>query len=198
MISTITARCTLESTSPYCQSRYHGEPHLEGETGEAYDIRTWRYHLHVENGSVVIPARAIHDALTDGAKYTKRQIPGQGKATWTQKFASGIAIFEDIVLNIDPDTVVCVPVYCHSNGQRGSGTRVLRRFPIMPKWEATFDIHILDPIITEDVFTDMVEQAGMFIGIGQNRPANRGVHGRFRLVELEWLGEAQPEQRRRV
>lgn len=195
MISRIKARCSLESQSPYCQSRYHDEPKLEKEMPDAYDIRTWRLHMHVTNGTVHIPARAIHDALTEAAKYSKRQIDGQGKATWTQKFASGIALFEDIDLGIDPKEVDNVGVYCHADGRRGSGRRVTRRFPIIPYWNATFDVHILDPIIVEDVFVEMLEQAGLYIGIGQNRPQNRGVHGRFNVLQVEWIGSAEPDLR---
>lgn len=196
MLNSQTAHCIIESISPYCQSRYHGEPGLEGETPDAYDVRTWRHHLHVKNKTVHIPARAIHDALTEAAKYSKRQIPGQGKATWTQKFASGIALLDDIDLRIDPETVDYVPVYANADGRRGSGRRVLRRFPIIPQWRAEFDVTILDPIIVEDVFTEMMEQAGVYIGIGQNRPQNRGVHGRFRPVEIKWIGEQQPDRRK--
>ena len=196
-LSRITVTCTIEGISPLCQSRYHDEPHLEGERDDAYDIRTWRLHLHVVNGLVHIPAKAMHDALTEAAKYSKRQIPGQGKATWTQKFASGLAIFGDINLGIDANSVDNVPVYCNSDGRRGSGSRVIRRFPIMPAWGATFDINILDPIITKEVFAEMLEEAGMFIGIGQNRPQNRGTHGRFRPVDIQRQGEQIPDQRQR-
>ena len=94
-LSLITATVSIVGISPLCQSRYHDEPALEGEQHDAYDIRTWRLHLHVKNGTVHIPAKALHDALTEAAKYSKRQIPGQGKATWTQKFASGIAFLDD-------------------------------------------------------------------------------------------------------
>jgi predicted CxxxxCH...CXXCH cytochrome family protein len=191
-LSTITAVCTIEGISPLCQSRYHAEPKLEGETDDAYDLRTWRKHLHIKRDTVHIPQKAMHDALTSAAQYSKRKIPGQGKATWTQKFASGIALLNDIDLGIDPDTVDNVPVYCHSNGRPGSGSRVLRHFPIMPRWTATFEVIILDPIVTQDIFTDTLEQAGMYIGVGQNRPQNRGIHGRFRVLKIEWRGEQQP------
>jgi hypothetical protein len=201
MLSIIVARCTLASSAPYCQSRYHDEPENEGESKENYDIRTWKLRMHVQKSlnadraTVHIPGRAIHDALTSAAKYSKKQIPGQGKATWTQKFASGIALLENVDLGIDPDTVTFVPVYCHATGIPGSGKRVVRRFPIIPEWQATFDVTILDPIITEEVFTEMLEQAGMFIGIGQNRPQNRGTHGRFKILNVTWLGAAQPKSR---
>lgn len=196
MISKVSALCTIESISPLCQSRYHGEPKLEGESDDAMDLRTWRKHLHVSNGTVHIPAKGFHDAMVEAAQYSKKKIPGQHGATWTAKFASGITLFEDIDTGIDPDTVDCVTVYCHANGKRGSGQRVSRRFPIIPKWRATFEVTILDPIIIEPIFTEILEQAGMFIGLGQNRPQNRGVHGRFRIVSVDWRGEQQPELKR--
>jgi hypothetical protein len=47
-------------------------------------------------------------------------------------------------------------------------------------------VFILDPIITEDVFREMVEIAGMFIGIGRFRPEKGGTNGRFRIKSLVW------------
>jgi hypothetical protein len=196
MLSRITARVTIQSFAPYCQSRPHGEPELEGEGKDDYDARTWRSKMHVINGTVHIPAKGMHDALTEAAKYSKRQIPGQGKATWTQKFASGISLLEDIDLKIDPQNVDFVKPFVNADGKRGGGTRVHRRFPIIPYWKAEFEATILDPIITQEIFTEMLEQAGMFIGIGQNRPQNRGTHGRFKVLSVEFIGEPEIDPRR--
>lgn len=184
------ATLTLASITPYSQSRQHDEPKLEGENHEAYDVRTWRSKLSVATRdgkpTVVIPAHGLHQAIAAAAKYSKRQIPGQGKATWTAKFLSGITLFEDPALNIDPATVGSVTISANADGVRGSGKRVPRRFPILPEWEATFDVYILDPIITQEVFREMVEIAGMFIGIGRFRPQNGGTNGRFRIQSLAW------------
>lgn len=184
------ATLTLASITPYSQSRQHDEPKLEGENHEAYDMRTWRSKLSVATRdgkpTVVIPAHGLHQAIAAAAKYSKRQIPGQGKATWTAKFLSGITLFEDPALNIDPATVGCVTISANADGVRGSGKRVPRRFPILPEWEATFDVFVLDQIITQDVFREMVEIAGMFIGIGRFRPQNGGTNGRFRIKSLVW------------
>jgi hypothetical protein len=184
------ARLTLASITPYSQSRQHDESKLEGETHEAYDVRTWRNKLSVANrdgrDTVVIPAHGLHQAIAAAAKYSKRQIPGQGKATWTAKFLSGITLFEDPALNIDPATVGVVTISANADGIRGSGKRVPRRFPVIPAWEATFDVFILDPIITQDVFREMVEIAGMFIGIGRFRPEKGGTNGRFKIASLTW------------
>jgi hypothetical protein len=184
------ATLTLASITPYSQSRQHDEAKLEGENHEAFDVRTWRSKLSVATRegkpTVVIPAHGLHQAIAAAAKYSKRQIPGQGKATWTAKFLSGITLFEDPALNIDPATIGSVTISANADGVRGSGKRVPRRFPILPEWEATFDVFVLDQIITQEVFREMVEIAGMFIGIGRFRPQNGGTNGRFKIKSLVW------------
>ena len=189
------ATLIIEGITPYSQSRGHDAPKLEGENHEDYDKRTWREKLSVAERdgkrTVVIPAHGMHQAIAAAAKYSKRQIPGQGKATWTAKFLSGIAILDDPALNIDPQTVTHVTISANADGVRGSGKRVPRRFPVMPEWRSTFEAYVLDPIITEDVFREMVEIAGMFIGIGRFRPQNGGTNGRFRIVSLVWQDNRQ-------
>lgn len=190
------ARLTLASRSPYSQSRQHDEPMLEGESRDAFDARTWRAKLNTvstngEPPSVVIPAHGLAQAIAAAAKYSKRQIPGQGKATWTAKFTAGILLPEDPSLKIDPATVPCVTISANADGVRGSGKRVLRRFPQIPAWETTFDVFILDPIITEEIFREMVEIAGMFIGIGRFRPEKGGTNGRFLIKSLAWQDNRQ-------
>jgi hypothetical protein len=181
---------TLASLTPYSQSRQHDEPKLEGERHDDYDARTWRAKLNTaeRNGAqtVVIPAHGLMQAIAAAAKYSKRQIPGQGKATWTKKFEAGIALLEDPALGIDPATVGSITISANADGVRGSGKRVQRRFPIIPAWSATFDIYILDPIITEPVFREMVGIAGMFIGIGRFRPEKGGTNGRFKIENAVW------------
>lgn len=184
------ARVTIEGITPYSQSRQHDEPKIEGENLTDYDKRTWRAKLNTatRNGkpTVVIPAHGLHQAIASAAKYSKRQIPGQGKATWTAKFTAGITLLEDPALGIAPDTVDGVTISANADGVRGSGKRVPRKFPIMPEWSATFDVMVLDPIITEDVFAEMLTMAGMFIGVGRFRPEKGGTNGRFRIKSLVW------------
>jgi hypothetical protein len=189
--SRIVATVTLESMTPYSQSRQHGEPFLENESADAHDKRTWRARLTVENGTVRIPVKAITDALVDAAGYTGIKIQGGRGKTWKAKFQSGIAIFENPDLGIKPDDVPYIDLPSDANGKRGSGTRVMRRFPMINQWRATFDVHILDPVITEEIFTKVMNDAGLFIGIGRYRPQNRGTNGRFKLAKLVWKEDRQ-------
>ena len=189
------ATLTLSSISPMTQSRQHDTPKLEGESHDALDQRTWRNKLHVETRDgksvVTIPATAIHQCFVAAAKYSKKQIPGQGKATWTAKFAAGIMLIENPSTGIDPETTKPTVISANADGVRGSGKRVTRRFPTLPEWKTTFDVYILDPIITQDVFREMVEIAGIFVGLGQFRPANQGTNGRFKIAALRWQDNRQ-------
>lgn len=184
------ATVTLHSMSPYSQSYKHSEPELEGEGKDDYDKRTWLSKAHLSKaGTLIIPATSIHQALASAAKYSSSKIPGKGGKTWTAKFKSGLIFSEDIDTGIAKDEIGFIDVQCDAQGKTGSAksTMVSRRFPQVPEWTATFDVWIVDPIITRDVFAEMVEIAGLFIGIGRWRPEmNGGMNGRFRLEKLEW------------
>lgn len=190
-----TATVTITGLSPLSQSRQHDAPMLDREDRGDYDKRTWREKLNVQTidgrKTVVIPAHGLHQCIASAAQYSKRQIPGHGKSTWTKHFTSGISIPEDAPLGVDPADVQCVVISANVDGKRGSGKRVTRRFPIIPEWSTTFEVWILDPIITEEVFREMVDIAGMFIGLGRFRPQNGGTNGRFKLANLAWQDNRQ-------
>lgn len=203
-ISFIVAQCHIEGIAPLTQSRKydHEVPKLEGESAGDYDVRNWRHHMHVRDGVVHVPQKAMHDALSSAAQYSKRKIVGQGAATWTQKFMSGIALLEDINLGIDASTVEHIVINAHATGNKRDAKRVPRCLPSMPRWSAKFDVHILDPIITEEIFYEMMEIASMFIGIGQYRPQLGGNNGRWKIIDINWQADRKPEtsslQRRRA
>lgn len=182
------ARPTIRGISPLSQSRQHDDPRLDGESHDDYDRRTWRSKLNVDpkSGLVVIPAHGMHQAIIAAAKYSGKQIPGQGKKTWTAKFTTGIALFDDVSVGVRPEDVQQITISANSDGVRGSGKRVPRRFPMIYTWEASFDVTILDPIITRDVFTEMLSLAGMFIGVGRFRPEKGGQNGRWAVDTVEW------------
>jgi hypothetical protein len=56
----------------------------------------------------------------------------------------------------------------------------------MAPWSANFVALILDPEITKDVFTRMLEISGKFRGIGRWRPEKGGQNGRFVIDSVKW------------
>lgn len=179
----------LGSVSYVVFGRYYTReiPKLDKEQPDAYEERTWRNKLHTtKDGFVMIPPLMLKNCTCIGAKRCNMKIPGQRNATYTKNFLSGILCLDPIVLPIHKDDVQRLDLLVPSNGVRGGGTRVWKIFPVIPEWggEATF--HILDEIITEDVFRYVIEQSGAFVGIGAMRVGNGGIAGRFKLNKLEW------------
>jgi hypothetical protein len=181
------ALATLKSISPYSQSRYHATEHLERESHDDYEKRTWRERLHVnKDGHVFIPPMSFKNSLSEGAKYLSMKVPSGGKATYTKHFEAGILVMDPLVLPIKKTDVTFDALFVPSDGRRGGGSRVMKQFPLIPEWRGTVLYHVLDDTITEPVFKKHLRETGNFIGIGRFRPRNNGYYGRFTIEKLEW------------
>lgn len=179
------ANVVIRGLGKYSQSRAHETPWLDGEKAGDYDQRTWKEHLHVRNGVVVIPETALMQTLHAGVRYAGEK--KKGTSTWTKHFEGGVAIQDPAVTNVKLADVTYEDIYSNADGVRGSGKRVYRRFPIMAPWSASFQALILDPEITQDVFRRHLEVAGKYRGIGRWRPEKGGQNGRFVIESLDWL-----------
>ena len=181
------ATATIESISPYSASRMHDTPKLEKERMDEYELRTWREKLTTdEEGNAVIPAMAFKQALDRCAKVLGIQVPGKGKATFTKHFLSGCICEADVPLGIHKNDALPVTINAHADGVRGSGKRVKRTFPQVPKWSSQARFIILDDAITKDVFERVLRESGQFVGVGRFRPENGGLNGRYKVTKVEW------------
>ena len=175
----------LKSTAPYSQSRYHDKPKLEKESPSDYENRTWQNRIQFdENGFVWISPMALKICLENAAKYLNMKIPGQRNATYTKHFLSGLLIIDKLVTKARQEDVIKETFLVPADGKRGGGTRVVKHFPMIPEWETKVNVHILDEVITKVVLTQVIEEAGKFIGLGRFRPQNGGFYGRFKLESL--------------
>lgn len=171
---------SLASTSPYSQSKAHSTPKLEKEGADDHEQRTWRERCHyVEDGTIFIPPTSFKECLSSAAKYLSVRIPGKGQATYTKHFLSGIICHEPVFLDVKKDHVQGERLFLNADGKKGGGKRVWRTMPVIQKWAADVNFHVLDDTITLDVFQYHLQEAGNFIGIGRFRPQNGGFYGRF-------------------
>jgi len=96
-------------------------------------------------------------------------------------------VFENLTLPVTFETVDSITLHQNADGVRGSGKRVKRTFPIVAEWKGVVEYHVIDATITESVFRQHIECAGMFIGLGRFRPRQAGgTNGRFRVTKIEW------------
>lgn len=187
------ATAHLESISPYSQSKHYEIEKLGRATGTDtessadYEKRTWRERVHVNpDGYVFMPPMAFKNCLAEIAKYLSVQIPGKGKSTYTKHFEAGVMVLDGITLPIKKEDVPGEWLFVPADGRRGSGKRVSKCFPVIQSWKGTVTFHVLDDVITKEVFQQHLQDAGNFIGIGRFRPRNNGYYGRFKVNRIEW------------
>lgn len=181
--------CTalLRSVSPYSQSRQHETPKLEKEGPNDYELRTWRNKAHFGDDRIIyIPPMGFKQCLDSTAKFLSIKIPGKGTATYTKHFLAGVLVMDKLSTGISVDEVEGEWIHANANGVRGSGKRVKRCFPLIPKWEGEVTFYILDEEITKDIFERILREAGQFRGIGRFRPENGGFYGRFEFAGASW------------
>lgn len=182
------AHATLKSLAPYSQSRQHDTPKKEKESHADYEERTWRERTHVDpdTGTVFIPPMAFKFALETAARFLRLKIPGKGNSEYGKHFSAGVLVVEGLNLGLKREDVPGEWLNLHANGKRGSGTRVKRCMPYVPKWSGQVSYMILDDTIPKDVFETVLRESGNFIGIGRFRPENSGYYGRYEVLEIEW------------
>jgi len=178
---------TLKSVTPVSLSRLHDTPKIEKERPDEYEARTWREKSRYdEKGLAYIPGIAFKMALDSAAKFLSLQIPGKGKATFTKHFLSGVICADNMSLGVTRDDMQSVTINANADGVRGSGKRVKRTFPIVPKWAGELSFYVLDDTIPKDVFERVLKESGRFIGVGQYRPQQGGTNGRFDVEKVVW------------
>jgi hypothetical protein len=182
------AICKLRSISTYGQSKFHQTPKLNKELSADFEDRTWREKAHFnEQGRVFIPGTMFANSLREASKYLSIQVPGKGKSTYTKHFESGIMVLDNLELPIKKDELKSVTVFVPSDGRVGGGKRVIKHFPVVHEWTGDVTYHIIDDIITADIFEQVLKASGQLIGIGYFRPRNRGYYGRFEVDNIEWI-----------
>lgn len=181
------ARTTLESISPYSQSRKHNTPALEKEGKDEYERRTWREKCHAgPKGTILIPPMAFSNCIKEAAGFLSIGVPGKGKALYTKHFDAGVLVIDPLDTGIKQADVPGEWLSMNADGKRNSGTRVDRCFPRIDQWKGVVEYMILDDTITEPVFRRVLDAAGQLIGIGRFRPRNRGFYGRYKVSSFAW------------
>lgn len=182
--------CTIEGIAPYSQSQMLTEKKGKNEGYDEFETRIWRSKAHVgpDGDAIVIPGHAVQQMLVLGAQKGRLQPKAARSARegLANRLVTGIAIQGDATTDMRLSDAICVAINAHSTGKRGSGTRVVRKFPQWPNpWTAEFDIIVLDESLTEEDVTAALQVAGLVAGLGRFRPENMGMNGRFRVLNVQ-------------
>lgn len=163
-----TYKVHLKSTSPYSQAKAINELRPATETHEEFEKRNLRRRIHADqDGIVFIPPQSIKSAMCD--------IIGDDKGITVGRLSLGIKA-DDV-----QGEWLCVP----ESGRRGDMKRVNKCFPVIPEWEGTVDVYVINEEFTKSDIYTAIQAAGKAIGIGRHRPAKNGYYGCFEVVSIE-------------
>ena len=183
-----TINVTIRGITPLSQSKYLAVELAPGESHNDHDKRRWAEKMHTNaDGRVVIPAMAILQAVQVAAGADDEKVSGRGNRKWGTLFKGGVAIYDDVVTDVDASTVQPQTFLVDAQGKKGdaSSSRVPRTFPmIAPGWTASFQLEILDDSIPIDRDKHALATAGARVGVGRFRPAKGGINGRFAVVSV--------------
>lgn len=189
----------IDGESPISFSRHYDRwtvPLLnDKESPDAYEQRTWRSRLHVNNeGQCYIPPTCIKESLVSTARFLSIKIPGKNQQTYTKHFEQGLLVTEPAILHKpgkdrSQDPVLAKDVayetfFVPSDGKKGGGRRVRKNFPVIFKWTTVASINVLDDAIPNEIFGRVLAECGRFNGWGRFRPQVGGFYGRFSVQEL--------------
>lgn len=185
---------TIEGTSTLSQSRHYSKtevPEKNKESADEYERRTWRHRMHKsKTGHVEIPPMSFPRCLLASASRMSIKVKGKGQQTYTKSFEAGVMVLEPLVLDTKWDDVQPEEFFVPADGKRGGSKRVTKLFGAIERWGGTITFIILDDTITEEVFRQVLDNAGMLVGLGRFRPERGGYYGRFRVVDFKWEDDA--------
>ena len=186
----------LQSFTPYSSSKHLDVRQVplarDKESPDDYDLRNWREKATYDNdNNVCIPAMGLKMAVDEAAKRLSVTVKGKKNATYTKFFLSGQICADEPgpCLGVKKDDLEFIEIWANSNGIRGGGSRVRRRFPYIRHWTATARFQILDDVIGEEIFERAVIEAGRLVGVGRFRPERGGLLGRFKVLGFSWSNE---------
>ena len=191
-----TYRIAITGISDFMFGKKETSTRGDNETHDQFTNRVWREQIHNNNGECFIQPFAFKNALESAARWLSMGIPGEGKKTFTKRFASGILVVDRMPLMnakgrpVVVDDVEPLRIFAPSDGKRGSGKRVWRIFPTVHNWNTVAIVHVLDDKISEKVLQSHLKAAGQFIGLGSMRVENGGINGRFDVTSVEVIQEA--------
>jgi len=131
--------CTVKLTSmtPYSASKIVAEEKPSKESWGDYEARVWRKKATTDDDGVVcIPAMGLKMAVDEAVKRLSLSVPGKKGSTYTKFFLAGQLCVDmpGIRLGKHVDDIDFIDIWANSNGIRGSGSRVIRRFPYVKEW----------------------------------------------------------------
>ena len=130
-------------------------------------------------GKLYTPATHIRGALIQAGKQIK--VKGKGKATYSKIIGYAVMVEPEAIIHKNQKLERHVVLGVNPN-TRG---RVAICRPMLKEWELDFQITFDSEEIPIEVIEEALNTAGKTVGIGDWRPATKGIYGRFITTKLK-------------
>jgi len=129
-------------------------------------------------GKIYMPSTWFRGALVEAGKYKKRGGTGSSKSNFSKIVGSCVLIepFEILMKKPEWKTFSILAVNPTTRGRNQ-----LDR-PQFKKWEADMQVQFEEEQIEPSVMKELFDIAGKLVGVGDWRPAKKGMFGKFQVV----------------
>ena len=80
LVAGVTVQVEVIGITPLSFGKHHEEPHLSNEKDSAYEVRTYREKLHVnEAGEIYVPDMMFKKSLDAACRHKGEKIPGRAQ-----------------------------------------------------------------------------------------------------------------------
>jgi len=170
----------IKGMSPLLMNRFLPAELLETKVkrGNTKDVNVEDKLYVTEDGKPYVPSTYIRNSLIEAGKSIR--IKGRGKSTYSKLLGSSLIVQPDnIIINSSTgwESFTVTAVNPTTKG------RVMVTRPMFKDWTLSFEAVVLDDI-SEEVFRNILDEAGRYVGIGDWRPAKKGMYGKFIVTKL--------------
>lgn len=182
----------IVGATPYMQHR-HDDQKLEEweknrkliierpEVSQADALRAEFHCYRNADGRCYIPAEHIRQSMIAAGSYSKAKV-GNAKKSMKNIVAAMFMVSPEEILLPDYDAIDK-----RSAVNKAVKARVITVRPKWNQWKAQFTLAVDNDTITSQTITEILNNAGNYVGIGSYRPTNNGYFGRFLAGKIEQL-----------
>ena len=170
----------VEGTSPLLMNRFMDKS-IEGSSKKrtgAIMVEEIKDKLYLFDERPHLPAVYLRNAIVEASKQFK--ITGKGKSTYSKIVGSTV--------NVEPEFTPIngdyIPFRIAAVNPMTKGRMMVTR-PRFNKWALSFQIILNDDGVPTSVISEILEQAGKYVGVGDWRPEKKGMFGKFMITSFK-------------
>ncbi len=136
------------------------------------------FHAYIHDKNFYLPGEHIKGALINAGAMVKSKVGNARKSM--KNIVAGMFFVDEEKLPLPQEYEIDKRSVVNQNIKG----RVISIRPKWPEWSAEFTLSVDNDTITTETVTEIIENAGKYIGIGSFRPQCNGMFGRFELQSI--------------